>query len=356
MHSHNEKDATEQKAQSPHVEPDRSQTTQRVDRPPKRRRRRQPPTLEVAVENYLSKRKRKVDSDELSGRTYKTDRRSLKLLVEWTRSEYGPLPVTDIDATLLRDFKEHRLRSVSPTTTAKNLRHIKSFFSDLVQRDLVDSNPAKRVSIPKTRRRDLVPKRSELLALKKWLDKQIEGREEPEMIHLLMKLACNTGMRLGELIRIKWERGPKDIGTGHSRNYVYLNSEEKTLTIKFKRKLRVIPVGHVWDIFEILRKRTTKGQQYVFASPNGGHYDDSYICHRWKKEIKQADGLTHPYTSHAIRHAVVTFLLQEGYSTHKVGKLVGHSSAQITERYAHLLASDLNEMVGDLSGGDQMYG
>jgi integrase len=159
-------------------------------------------------------------------------------------------------------------------------------------------------------------------------------------------------MRLGELIQIKWERGPEDIGTGHARNYVYLDREEKTLTIKFKRKLRVIPASHVWGVFETLRKRRKEDRAYVFASPNGGHYDDSYVCRLWKKETekaKQEGVLGRAYTCHSIRHAVVTSLLRKDYSAHKVGQLVGHSSEQITERYAHLVASDLNGMVVDLS-------
>lgn len=114
---------------------------------------------------------------------------------------------------------------------------------------------------------------------------QIEDSDRPTWIHLLMRLACSTGMRLGELIQIKWERGPEDIGTGHARNYVYLHREEKTLTIKFKRKLRVIPASHVWGVFETLWKRRKEGRPHVFASPNGGHYDDSYVCRLWKKKI-----------------------------------------------------------------------
>jgi len=46
------------------------------------------------------------------------------------------------------------------------------------------------------------------------------------------------------------ERGAEDFGTGHARKYVYLDTEEKNLTIKFKGKLRRIPVEHIWGVFE----------------------------------------------------------------------------------------------------------
>lgn len=320
--------------------------SQRAPVPP--RRDQSPKTLRDAVEGYLQKREQKVESEQLSERTFATDRRSLNLLLEWMEEEYGEMTVEQTVEVGLRRFKDHRGRSVSPTTVAKNLRHIKSFFSDLSQRGIVNSNPVEKVDIPKSRRRDVIPTPSEFDVLKQWVNEQIRSSEDPKWIHLLMKLACNTGMRLGELIQIKWERGPEDVGTGHSRNYVYLDEEEKTLTIKFKRKLRVIPVEHVWDVFEI-RDGQSDSSGYVFASPNGGHYDDSYVCRRWKKEARKVSDISRAYTCHSIRHAVVTSLLRENYSAHKVGQLVGHSSEQITERYAHLIAGDLNDMVGTLS-------
>lgn len=326
----------------------KEERNQREPVPPKRKQ--SSPALREAAEGYLQKRRQKVESDQLSDRTVKTDRRSLELLLEWVGESYGGVSVAEAVDIDLREFKEYRSRSVSPTTVAKDLRHIKSFFSDLLQRGVVNDNPAMQVDIPQSRTRDVIPKKSEFKALKAWLDGQIESREKPKWIHLLMKLACHTGMRLGELIQVKWQRGPNDVGTGHARNYVYLNSEEKTLKIKFKRKARVIPVDHVWSVFEALRNRQEQDQEYVFASPNGGHYDDSYVCNCWKKEIKKVEALSREYTCHSIRHAVVTSLLRSNFSTHKVGQFVGHSSEQITERYAHLIAGDLSEMANELAG------
>jgi integrase len=159
-----------------------------------------------------------------------------------------------------------------------------------------------------------------------------------------MKLACHTGMRLGEIAILKWERGAEDFGTGHSRNYVYLDCGEKNLTVKFKRKLRVIPVGHIWSVFEEMRKRREPSDTFVFTSPaSGSHYTVSTLCGKWKTEVKKIDELSRPYTSHSIRHGVVTHLLRQGVPVYKVGKIVGHSSEKITERYSHFIPDDLED-------------
>jgi integrase len=193
----------------------------------------------------------------------------------------------------------------------------------------------------------VVPNEKEFKALKEWLDEKIESADEPKWIHLLMKLACHTGMRMGEIAIMKWRRGPEDVGTGHARNYVYLTEEERTLTIKFKRKLRVIPVDHVWEIFEAMRRRREPSDTYVFtSSTSGSHYTVSVLCGRWKQEVKKVDALSRPYTSHSIRHGVVTHLLRQGVPVYKVGKIVGHSSEKITERYSHFIPDDLEDAMG----------
>lgn len=321
------------------------------DRPPVHPKREsgRHPTLEEEVRKYLSKRRRRVESNELSERTYETDQRSLKLLVDWANGMCETMALANIDKNYLRQFKHHRLSSVGRSTVAKNLRHIQSFFSDLTRRRILPRNPMQEVTVPDTRRRTELPNKEEFAELKRWLDEQIASREDPEWIHFLMKIACHTGMRLGELTQIKWEQGPQDHDTDRARNYVYLSASERTLTIKFKRNVRRIPIGHLWEVFQQLHQRRRNGGTYVFASPEGGHYDNSYVCRQWKKEVQKIDELKRAYTCHCIRHAVVTSLMRKGYSDRKIGKLVGHSSAQITDRYGHLVASDLNEMMSDLS-------
>jgi integrase len=226
-----------------------------------------PSTLSKLVEDYLERRRRKRDRDELSDRTVGSGEYVLPLFLSWVEGEYGTVFSDEICEIDFSGYKEKRLESVSPPTVGKDLRHIQSFFSHLRRKGVLSEDVLQSVEIPQPRRRDVVPTEQEFQALKAWLDERIEEAEKPRWIHLLMKLACHTGCRIGEMARIKWRRGAEDVGTGHSRNYVYLTPEERTLTIKFKRKLRVIPVGQIWDIFEHLRDRKEPSGTYVFSSP-----------------------------------------------------------------------------------------
>ena len=311
-----------------------------------------PSTLTKLVEDYIAERRRKQKRDELSERTIDTDETVFPMFIEWVEREYGTVFSDELEKIDFSRFKEKRLQEdeVSPTTAGKNLRHIQTFFSKLRRKGVLSEDLFQSVEIPQPRRRQVVPNEREFSALKKWLDKRIEETEEPKWIHLLIKLACHTGMRLGEMARIKWERGAEDFGTGHARKYVYLTPEERTLTIKFKRKLRVIPVEHCWCVFEEMRKRRDPSDTYVFSSHlTDKHFTVSTICHKWKDEVKKVDALSRPYTSHSIRHGVVTHLLRQGVPVYKVGKIVGHSSEKITERYSHFIPDDLEDAM-DLLG------
>ena len=63
---------------------------------------------------------------------------------------------------------------------------------------------------------------------------------------------------------------------------------------------------------------------------------------------------------HDLRHSFASIAAASGASLPLIGKLLGHTQAQTTERYAHLVkdqATGLNELVGDrlskvLGGGE----
>nr|WP_272508473.1 tyrosine-type recombinase/integrase [Salinibacter ruber] len=52
---------------------------------------------------------------------------------------------------------------------------------------------------------------------------------------------------------------------------------------------------------------------------------------------------------YSFHHDVVTHLLRQGVPVYKVGKIVGHSSEKITERYSHFIPDDLEDAM-DLLG------
>ena len=88
-----------------------------------------PSSLSELVEDYLERRRRKAERDELSERTVGTDEYVLPLFLDWVEAEYGTVFSDQLDLIDFSVFKEARLvDGVSSTTAGNNLRHIQSSF------------------------------------------------------------------------------------------------------------------------------------------------------------------------------------------------------------------------------------
>jgi len=84
-----------------------------------------------------------------------------------------------------------------------------------------------------------------------------------------------------------------------------------------------------------LRWEVAKTSIFVFPSTVPGKPIDQANFDRSFRRILKAAGIGH-LRLHDLRHSAASFLVQKGYSMPQIGKLLGHSSALTTERYAHL--------------------
>ncbi len=82
---------------------------------------------------------------------------------------------------------------------------------------------------------------------------------------------------------------------------------------------------------------------YLFPSPVNALKPIAYIYHFWKSVCIDA-GLSNVRV-HDLRHSFASHLVQSGVSLPIIGRLLGHTQAQTTMRYAHLADKPLREAV-----------
>jgi integrase len=136
----------------------------------------------------------------------------------------------------------------------------------------------------------------------------------------IITFALHTGMRLGEILNLKW----KDV-----------DFSRKTITIlKTKNKdPRTIPMTDTVYNMLLSKSKVVAMSGYVFATANGTRIGARNLQREWYKAIKKA-GIEN-FRFHDLRHTFATRLVQSGVDLYTVAKLLGHRDISTTQRYAH---------------------
>jgi integrase len=216
---------------------------------------------------------------------------------------------------------------------------------EAVRRDLIQSNPCKKVKKLKNDTRNVeiltVAEVQKMFPAKNYL----KIWERNEIGYIANRLASLTGMRIGEILGLKGEYVfEKHIYVcGQFGQFGYL-PHTKT------RENRNIPL--MPEMIDLLNKqKKANGKGFVFSLDGGAKpVSDTYIREAFQyalnnigindKEIKRR-GLT----MHAWRHFLNTDLLRQGFSVKQVQGVTGHKSEHMTNRYNHLDAMQIANVV-----------
>ena len=146
----------------------------------------------------------------------------------------------------------------------------------------------------------------------------------------LILFLCDTGLRVSEALRLKWE----DCINGNIT--VWKSKTDKPRTIPQTQQ--------VMDILETLPK-DVRGPFYEISYAETRHAWD-----KMRKAVGKAD--VDGWTIHGCRHTFCSNLVQQNVPIQVVASLAGHSDIRMTMRYAHLNTSVLEEAIQKLNERD----
>ncbi len=150
----------------------------------------------------------------------------------------------------------------------------------------------------------------------------------------LFRLAAYTGLRLGELIALRWE----DVDFDTRRMVVHRAVSAGVEGPTKSWQARFLPLADpAAEALERLRARGdyTSREDYVFCSRLGRRLDPSAVRRRFKA-ARDAAGLR-PLRFHALRHAAGSLIARHA-DARFVQEFLGHSRITTTERYMHAKA------------------
>jgi integrase/recombinase XerD len=209
----------------------------------------------------------------------------------------------------------------APATKARALAAIKSLLGFAHRLGYIPFNVAAAVRLPKVkqaRAERILPE----AAVHRLLALEVDPRN-----HALLRLAYASGVRVSELVALKWrDCQARDVGG------------QVTIFGKGGATRAVLLPQGVWD--ELLSLRGDVGDDGpVFRSRKGGHLDRGQAWRIIKAAARRA-GLSLGVSPHWLRHAHASHALDRGAPIHLVQQTLGHASAATTSVYLHARPGD----------------
>jgi integrase len=155
--------------------------------------------------------------------------------------------------------------------------------------------------------------------------------------------ALKTGLRVGELLALKWEDLDLVAGRLIVRRTLWHNQEG---TPKGGRT-REVPLSD--EAVATLKAHRHMRGPYVFCEANGARLTHSRVKDVVPFICKKAQ-LAKRLTTHDLRHTFASHLVMRGVTLKAVQELLGHASIDMTMRYAHLSPNVKREAVQLLDG------
>lgn len=231
------------------------------------------------------------------------------------------LSFTDIDAL-------HRkiTKAGAPYAANRTVALLSKMMSVAIKWGWRADNPCRGIERNHEDKRERFLTSDEITRLGKALD-QCPDRQGATIVGLLLL----TGSRSGEVRSMQWS--DLDLKTG-----VWTKPASTTK----QRKHHRIPLSApARDLLERIRSEAARDAVFVFPSSAAATEHRAELKKTWKWICKAAK--IRNLRIHDLRHSYASVLASGGYSLPVIGRLLGHTQATTTSRYAHLLDTVLKE-------------
>lgn len=270
--------------------------------------------------------------------TQKADSKSLRVdknrFDKYLKEPFGkkePHEIIQLDVDRLRI---KLLKKLSPQSVKHILALLRRIINFGVQKQLC-SNIKFKIEIPRVsnnKTEDLTPDQLNNLL------QAIENSDDIQAANL-MRLALYTGMRRGEMFKLKWA------DVDFQRGFIHLRDPKGGEDQK-------IPMND--SATDVLKGHPQGKSEYVFLMNNGKPFKTD--LRRRLNRIRDAANIPKNFRAlHGLRHAYASMLASSGQvDMYTLQKLLTHKSPLMTQRYAHLRDESLrraSNLAGDIING-----
>lgn len=216
---------------------------------------------------------------------------------------------------------------ISPTSRARKLSSIKSFFKYLtVRTKQLSENPVAELEYPKLRKS--LPKylkMDQAAALLQAVDGPNQKRD-----YAILMLFLNCGIRRSELVALNltdvYEDRIRVVGKGNKERVVYFGSAcRKALDIYLDERNKII----------------LSDNRALFGSRDKNRISVTAVHRLVKKHLLAAGLDADQFSAHKLRHTAATMMLSGGVDVKTVQEVLGHENLNTTQIYTHIENTEL---------------
>lgn len=275
---------------------------------------------------------------QLSIRTYEHYWHSLKLHI---LPRFGKLKLNEIKLHHSdRLIKELAERGHNPRGINLIMGIFKRVLIEAVKENRLEKNPFQYLKELKE------PPRPDVYLTRDEINSVLEVSKN-HYFHSLFLVAINTGMRRGELAGLCWDRVNFDRSLMEiSRLRDRSGLGDRTKTVKSRR---FIPMNAVVRAHLLELKNSSKSD-YVFVDDENEPFDVDHLYRDLRGHLEKAK-IKEVFRFHDLRHTFASHFMMNGGNIYDLQKILGHTSLEMTQRYAHLAPEHLVQASNVVSFG-----
>src|SRR6184192_889009 len=247
---------------------------------------------------------------ERAGPLLKSIRTERNRVLAWAR-EFGSRPLGQIARAEIEDWRREKMMRCRPATINRDLSRLRRMFSLAVEWELLEESPMAGIRFLRENNA-----RTRYLSLQE-CQRLIASCIAPH-IRALVGVALHSGMRLGEILNLRWY--DLDFASGFILVHDSKNGESRHVPMD----------ATLFALFRAYPRRL--GTDLVFSSPAGGRIVD--VRTGFQNASKRA-GLIDLHF-HDLRHTFASQFVMSGGDLYILKEILGHKSITMTQRYAHL--------------------
>ena len=275
----------------------------------------------------------------LSAHSVEAYLRDLDKLSTFLYDEVGSIGPSEVTIKHLQDFIQFIAKlEMAPTSQARIISGIKSFFKYCLLEQICTINPTTLLPSPKTKRK--LPDVLSFEEIEQLIGEIDLSKPEGGRNKAILETMYSSGLRVTEAITLKISCLYLDvgfirvIGKGDKERLVPIGTDAIKYIKLYKDTIRVhqTPAKDCEDILFLNNRGKGLSRVMIF-----------YII----KDLIQKTGIKKAISPHSFRHSFATHLVEGGADLRAVQEMLGHESITTTEIYTHLDREYLKTVIID---------